>query len=46
MRLVGYCGVCRRIKYVRVSSHGLTTLATSKVAYGVCSDCERKREPR
>lgn len=49
MRLVGYCGTCRRIKYVRVSGHALA-LSRGGVTEGICSDCEdeedRKRRER
>lgn len=41
VRLPGYCTVCRRIKQVRVSGHGMAMLGVRRVAQGICSQCEQ-----
>lgn len=44
MRVVGYCTHCRRFKYVHVTGTGLAKLAATRIAHGICSDCETKLE--
>jgi hypothetical protein len=38
MRVVGYCVVCRRVKYVTVRVASLATGAPT----GVCDECEKE----
>lgn len=44
MKVIGYCEHCHRFKYVRVTSLGMVKLAATRIAHGVCDDCESKLE--
>lgn len=39
MRLPGWCERCHKVRQVRVSGHGLASVAKSGVATGVCDQC-------
>jgi hypothetical protein len=41
MRIVGYCDVCRRVRYVRI-----IRLQPRGISHGICADCERKEEEK
>jgi hypothetical protein len=45
MRLVGYCTVCHKIKYVQVTGHDLAMAQArgSNVVSGICDDCEKEQ---